>query len=839
MYRELPGPVSGYEILPQESIFGIIVPHPTTNLAFNPSFEAPGTPPYSGTNVNLSITQAAATRGAVGWEIESGTVPASASNAFIGLGVLLTDNETYTISIDIKRAEGNGTVELGIRDDGGNVIFTKPIEVKPYVTRVSVTGVITATGATEHFLYLLFPVAEGTSIFYVDGMQVEHRSYATTYCDGDQPGCTWIGKAHLSQSYRPPYERGGGLIKSLKDDFGFRLASMQGLGMPPAELSINAYALLDGGFYDRTRYASRPFSLVGQFSGGSLAELMRQKSALAQALQRNHASPDSPVYLVWQRDQYSPPYLLRCLYAGGLEANYDNYHVDRTAIQFIMPTPHLEGWLDNSAQITPIYSDVQAGAGTGIVCQDENGEWGLFPEESDAFNECTAMLAYGNGGLVFAAINGGTDLYLYNMVERTRLLVCQADAAINVIAADPNGNTVYIGGAFTDIDGNPFNRIASFDASTVDGSAVTFTALAGGADDNSVLAVTIDNSGNVYIGGTFTAVDGATANTARIARFTGGAWFAMQSGANGTVYSMDLWRGVPVIGGAFTNIDNATGTVDYLCTWEEGDFRAIGGLGSPNAAVRVVRAGKDRTLYVGGEFTTVNDGNVIAAYIAYYSTQWRDMNIGLAYHVYDIQVAQNGWVYVAGKFTDGVIISPIVAWNGSRFIGMPVGLNDSYEDINPGDSGVLIDHIVTYLDRSLALAWRDDSLDLIFVPAATVVTIDTPSQSYPTLRISAGVTGSTGYLYWIENFTTGGFLALDRLPISNKEFVDIIFKPERVQIISNFRGDVSSYILAGSTPERFFLLAGQDNYINCMHSRSEEVDRTSLIWRDRNLLLPV
>lgn len=70
--------------------------------------------------------------------------------------------------------------------------------------RISLTATLTATLDDVQFQFWTNDThSDGQVVAYIDGVQAEVRSSASPYCDGDQPGCTWSGTAHNSNSTRP------------------------------------------------------------------------------------------------------------------------------------------------------------------------------------------------------------------------------------------------------------------------------------------------------------------------------------------------------------------------------------------------------------------------------------------------------------------------------------------------------------------------------------------------------------------------------------------------------------------------------------------------------------
>ena len=116
---------------------------------------------------------------------------------------------------------------------------------------------------------------------------------------------------------------------------------------------------------------------------------------------------------------------------------------------------------------------------------------------------------------------------------------------------------------------------------------------------NSVLALTVDGSGNVYAGGEFFGAGGVAAN--QVAQWNGSTWSALGSGMSNTVWALAASGGEP------------------LCRWSvsagrRGDRLLRGQMetaapgsalsGGMNGAVWALAVDGSGNLYAGGSFTT-------------------------------------------------------------------------------------------------------------------------------------------------------------------------------------------------------------------------------------------
>jgi large repetitive protein len=231
----------------------------------------------------------------------------------------------------------------------------------------------------------------------------------------------------------------------------------------------------------------------------------------------------------------------------------------------------------------------------------------------------------------FAALNAATGAPVA-AVNDTHTFAGQTAGTLpltgGAVAVSPDGNTVYVGGGFTTVDGKSRNHLAAFSASTG-------ALLAWNPNVNAKVASIATSGDNVYLGGSFTKVGGvARTRIADVSAATGAliSW-APAAGAvpqpftNNTVDAIAVTpNGSEVLaGGYFDQADGLLQSADGTTTYNK--VVAIGGAGTANAGAllsfpadaQAVPAGTD-AVPVNGCTSDVKDV-VISGGAAYFSDE--------------------------------------------------------------------------------------------------------------------------------------------------------------------------------------------------------------------------
>jgi hypothetical protein len=213
---------------------------------------------------------------------------------------------------------------------------------------------------------------------------------------------------------------------------------------------------------------------------------------------------------------------------------------------------------------------------------------------------------------------------------------------VNTIAV--SGTTVYIGGDFTDLGGNPnIDYIARWDGTNWS------PLLSGTAGLTSTVHAIVLSGTEVIAGGAFQNA-GGNSNANYLARWNGTQWTGFISGTTGgitgTVFTLALSGTHIYAGGAFTGAGGNT-NADYIAYWD-GGWRNLGTTPLTSSVYTIVFSGTH--VYAGGAFEDAG-GNTNADYIAYWNgSSWTALGGGLGGNVYAITIVGNN-VYAGGDFT--------------------------------------------------------------------------------------------------------------------------------------------------------------------------------------------
>jgi hypothetical protein len=602
------------------SFWQILKPQAGQNLIGNPSFEINATGwsavnllsvfPLTGANDRWQM------RGVNGYAAQ----PSSTADSGIYYTTGTLTAAVYTFSIYGLFA-ANVPYQIRFADTSGTTVGTAVTFTGTGVTqRVSVTATLTAAA---HRLYIQTNNALTTSEFFVDAAQLELGSIATTYIDGDQPGCTWDGLRGLSTSTRSGSSTAGGVWLDFETDLGIIPLEMQGVGMPPIDNVATPYALLPGARFERALARSRVFTILCLVPGSTWQNMHALREALIGRVHPDQAAQQQPIYLRYTGA--AEPQIIAAFYDGGLEFAQPDGFAEQVPLRFVAHDPFWYSEKDEGKQFDSIVT------GPDISYLGAMSSTGIWTSFASALNGTVDALLERTDGTIIVAGNftnaGGVAaadyIARYNpqTATWTALGTGNANNRVRALAGREFNNLLIVGGDFTNIGGVAANRIAAYDPSTD-----TWSAYGTGAN-NTVNALGI--AGNWLIAaGAFTTMNGVTVN--RVAQFDGLTWTAIGVGLNGTANTLAIVgntsSGNPLyyVGGAFTTA--AGTTVNRIAYYNGSTFAAMGATGVNNT-VNALALTSDGLLYVGGAFTTA--GGVTANYIALWTgTGWQSLPSG-------------------------------------------------------------------------------------------------------------------------------------------------------------------------------------------------------------------
>lgn len=782
----VPEVVSGY---PLDGQWEVIAPIARTNEVLNPSFET-NTTGYTAGAGALARSTLKQYHGAYSAQY----TPSAALNDGFFYGTISTTAQQFRAISCKWLGQPNIPYALTLATTGG-------VDLVTYVFRA--TGrwqwlwlYWLETSTTTRRIYFRKNGSADVHPYYIDGVQSEvinTGESVSTYIDGDQQGFLpnqfpvpygWNGTAHASSSYRSAQTRAGGYVLPFKK-YGFILLAMIGLGTPQAQNVNTDYAQIDGGYPNFTRKPIGQFTLTGNVSENTYGQLRASRSRLGQLFDRDVAALDQPLLLRYAHadrcdnissDQAAIP----CKYVTGWEGQTNNSYAQVITMTFETYLPSI--FAAGQAGVALNVQTSIASLANGMLQRSPAGVWSSVGNFTIGFSALTAVR--GLDGLVY--IGGdftpapGSKVVVLNPVTGVISALGTGAAGGDVfnLVVMPNGDVI-ASGSFTSMGGVAnTNRIARWSI-----SAQAWQSISSAFVGTEIRTMTVDSSGLLYVGGVFTSIGGVASTN--VHSYNGTIWVAVAAiaaggvsalAASGTVIyaAVENTNVQKLVAGAWTNIGTVTG-----------------GGADPQALAVDARG----FLYAAGDFTAI--GGVSANYIAVYNgTAWAPLGTGLNASVSrgGISFDQRQLLYVGGTFTTaGSITTPSGAavWNGSSWV---------YPDVIPTAAAVVFGSL-SMPNGQFFLETRNAGSAI--AAGTTTITNTGTAPAYPMIVIR-GPSSGTSRIYSIVNPTTGKSIYLN-LTINAGETIIMDFQPDALSFISDFQGDVTSSILAGSDEATFFL----------------------------------
>lgn len=820
--------------------FYIIKPYGGYNYIKNPAFApSAGVIYWAGTQATIALTGDEQRRGSHSMKV----TPVSGQTSYAAYaGLAVTAGLAYTFSCDVKGVAGQAMrIYIG-------AYTATTFTATGYWQRVQVTATIGA-GVTTTFAVVQRDSTASAEPFYVDGVQFEQALKMSTFIEGNQPGCGWVGSRYHSTSWRDPLSAKGGLLVDLEDYC--HIVQVTGLGHGDWN-QILTKMTSGGDMYQTHIRKSRNFSIVVDFLGSSLGEIEANRKAIIDLIRPDLAEGQERIIRYQGVDasgvDATNPIDIRCVpLPATLTDTPDLPTYQRGILNFVIPSGLLHGAYNDGAVLDWV-ADFPA---EFIVKRDPDGNWCKWNTGTSAYdslitglNGTVFCMAEGPDGKIYVGGNftdaGGVAnadyLARWNpLTEAWEAVVAGISGSVYALAFDANGD-LYIGS----ISGwSTFNYIAK-----ITDLSGTPTANALGTGLNGYcFSIAIAPNGDVYVGGAFTLA-GGVAGTAKIAKWDGTVWTPLATGLTASQFEgvralAFAPNGDLYIGGQFTDA-----AYPYLCKWNGTAFSAVGSSTDINEVVRALAFGEAGWLYVGGEFT--NDGDAIAnaGYIAKWSgSRWGSLGTGTNNTVYKITVSDPnqsandplsggmtvGKVYVAGAFTTagGMTLPDRVAvWSNGAWQPLDINLpgTASVRSILPASDGSL------YIGGDFTTAGTSGtpkaSCGIVSDRVYTLGVASASANTYPVISITG-----PGVLKSITNYKTGKAIMFDGLTLQAGETATLKLDPLDLQFKSSWpgRGNLMRYIVAGSDYGDFYLRPGS-NALSLYVTASSTDTAANIAW---------
>lgn len=216
-------------------------------------------------------------------------------------------------------------------------------------------------------------------------------------------------------------------------------------------------------------------------------------------------------------------------------------------------------------------------------------------------------------------------------------------------------NELYVGGLFDNAGGVAVNNIAKWDGNT-------WSDVAGGTSIGGLVTTMTTHGLDLYVAGAFTTMGGTTAD--RIAKWNGTVWSALGTGntfVGGNPLTIASNDTDIFLGGGFTQIGSTS--LSYIARWDGTNWNAMG-TGADQRVNTIY--GYDGKIYVGGNFTNMDNVTGTAKLAKWNSATWSAMSTGMNDGVYAFMV-YNWGLYTGGLFTQAssVTANYIALWDAA------------------------------------------------------------------------------------------------------------------------------------------------------------------------------
>jgi hypothetical protein len=800
IYRQQTQQVDGLEIDPDHGYLSVIIPEATINLCTNPSFEYGVTTGWAAANGTAALTYNWQAHGAAGYAI----TPNASQEARAAYGpIALTAGTTYTASVTIQGDPGK-IYYIKFTDNAGSPLSTRKWIATGLKQRIHVT--YTAAASANYYIYITRDAKYAdTRPYYLDGLQVEAKTYPTTYTDGDQVGFVvgetpylWTGTPGASTSTRSVITRAGGREMNLLN-YGFHLLTIIGLGMAGL---VDQFLPMPGlgGLPQGTGTTVRDFQVVGTIYGSTPRHISAIRDDLIDAFKPDATIKPQPLVLRYQHCDEdgvadSESLDIQCKFLQGMEGNTGLVGQENLALAFRQYVPFIANTYTQGIELG--YQTTVTNA-NGILMRDVNGIWGAMATGlAGAVNVILPNSdgsVYAGGGFTNITDANGDGITKWNGTAFSSLATGVSGGSVNALALSLDGS-LYVGGGFS-LAGGVANtaHIAKWDGAAW---SALGTGMSGGIPI--VWTIAIGPDGSLYAGGQFNLA-GGVANTAYIAKWNGVTWSPLGTGMNGNVYALAFGKdGTLYAGGNFTSASGVANTA-YIAKWNGVTWSPLGA--GMNGTVRSLVAGPDGTIYVGGDFTSASNGVMpmkIYHIVRWSGSAWYPLGAGLNSTVYAMCFGKDKNLYVSGTFSvSGFQSLPGYnsIWTGSTWMPMDV--------VAPGVDSIMSSVIFDKVGN-LYVGFNGLSASGSAISATVIVPDLGSAMAYPIIKFIG-----PGILYQLKNYSTNQSIFFNLTLLAGETAV-LNLDPFRPSFVSSFRGDIwGSAILPGSDLD-FKLMPGTNN----------------------------
>jgi hypothetical protein len=616
--------------------FYIVLPQATENIHSNPSGEI-DTTGYTAVGSGASVARVSdeSYRGA--WSIKNLSGSTNTGGHYYGTKTL-TSGRNYTFSAWVKGVLGQA-YKIYIASTSGTALATTTFTGTGDWQRVEVSYLETSTSSRRFYITKNGGSTTSTAL-YVDASQIEALPYSTTYCDGDQEGCKWVGGAlgaHKSASARTGMSRAGGRKVDL-DNYNAYLVSQSGTGMPPMKNSSVAYANGAGAFWRGQLATERSFTIAFSVSGNGVPDWHSRRQALIDAIKPDLVTPQQDFILGYTDG--GEDIEIRCHYDGGFELADGKLDIETLPLKVIASDPY---WytLQEQKYFIDAPSRMIVGSSAYAVFRDSTGNWILPGGTGPTGGKVSVVKAGPDGfwyfGGLFTSCGGvANTAYFakYDPDTDTFSSMGTFNGEVKDIGFDAFGQLI-VCGAFTTVSGNAYPYVVKHNGSV-------FQQLNGQYPNAAVSGVVVvGNNTHVFIG----AMTGLTGSGSSYGTYCMG-FYPDMSIAGGFTGSWGGYRSFNVqptgilakqntqdviIYGQFTTCDGVAATHGLIVNslWTANPRSALGQPAGTTGGPRAVVVSRDNvTVYAIYQSTTavpvgdINAGNVYHLVLGHSGSGW-------------------------------------------------------------------------------------------------------------------------------------------------------------------------------------------------------------------------